>query len=312
MLHLGHANAGAAWRELLTCHRLGRLLIVRGGTLFEALVGMAVEQIACRGDLVFLAHSKADARTIEGCMRDLRALPPLPDLADKIDLGERLWTLDTLMQVDRVGISILSEWDLEAGRFVEHGFSDDVLKGIDWDPGLESVNTWYDRMVAALREEDRNTRNHELTQIESQVLKLKSQFDGELWASPKNASPPSALRGHVVGYWSLSHALASFQKVRVVGDRTAQCYENTIVAFALARYRQDNGKYPDKLDALTPKYLPQVPKDLFSGGALLYKPNADGYLLYSVGVNGKDDGGRTQEEQAGCDDLVVRMPPTMR
>ena len=43
-----------------------------------------------------------------------------------------------------------------------------------------------------------------------------------------------------------------------------------------------------------PKYVAVVPKDIFSGGALHYKPQADGYLLYSVGPNGIDDGGRNQ------------------
>ena len=77
------------------------------------------------------------------------------------------------------------------------------------------------------------------------------------------------------------------------------------------RYRQDNGKYPDKLDALNSEILPQVPKDLFSGG-VLYKPNADGYLLYSVGVNGEDDGGRRKDDKPAGDNIAVRMPPTMR
>ena len=310
MRHLGHANTGAAWQDLLTCHRLGRLLVVRGGTLMEALVGLLVEQTACRGDLAFLAHGKLDARAIEACVRDLRALPPFPNLADKIDLGERLWSLDTFMQIDRLGVSVLSQlWDLEKDRLVEHGFGDDVLKGIDWDPGLESVNMWYDRMVAALREEDRDTRNHELARIQSQVLKLKSQFDGELWAALKKTDTPAALRGQVVGYWSLSLTLTNFQKVRVAADGISQCYEITVVAFALARYQRDNGKYPETLDALVPNYLREVPWDVFTGDPLIYKPTANGYLLYSVGPNGRDDGGRTPEDQADCDDIAVRMPP---
>ena len=39
---------------------------------------------------------------------------------------------------------------------------------------------------------------------------------------------------------------------------------------------------------------PRSPQDIFSGGALHYKPQADGYLLYSVGPNGIDDGGRNE------------------
>ena len=41
---------------------------------------------------------------------------------------------------------------------------------------------------------------------------------------------------------------------------------------------------------------------------LIYKPEANGYLLYSVGANGKDDGGRSFGDDPPGDDLVVRMP----
>jgi hypothetical protein len=37
--------------------------------------------------------------------------------------------------------------------------------------------------------------------------------------------------------------------------------------------------------------LRQIPGDVFSGKPLIYRPNENGYLLYSVGINGKDEGG---------------------
>ena len=41
-----------------------------------------------------------------------------------------------------------------------------------------------------------------------------------------------------------------------------------------------------------------MPLDFFSGKPLIYRASKKGYLLYSVGVNGKDDGGRRQYETA--------------
>ena len=40
----------------------------------------------------------------------------------------------------------------------------------------------------------------------------------------------------------------------------------------------------------------------------IYRPSDNGYLLYSVGVNGKDDGGRTYDDNPPGDDPAVRMP----
>ena len=67
-----------------------------------------------------------------------------------------------------------------------------------------------------------------------------------------------------------------------------------------------------KLADLTPTYLNQVPKDLFTGNDLIYRPDANGFLLYSVGVNGRDDGGRSYTDQPEGDDIVVRIPQPFR
>jgi hypothetical protein len=52
---------------------------------------------------------------------------------------------------------------------------------------------------------------------------------------------------------------------------------------------------PKSLDALAPKYLAKIPDDYFTGKPLPYRPNENGYLLYSFGMNGKDDGGQGRE-----------------
>ena len=80
------------------------------------------------------------------------------------------------------------------------------------------------------------------------------------------------------------------------------------IAFALAAYRRDEGGYPADLDHLAPKYLATVPLDIFSGKALNYRPAEKGYLLYSIGVNGKDEEGRWFEDEPPGDDHRVRMP----
>ena len=55
-----------------------------------------------------------------------------------------------------------------------------------------------------------------------------------------------------------------------------------------------------------------MPQDAFADAPLRYHRQESGYLLYSVGRNGKDDGGRGEGVRAGNaelgDDLVVRTP----
>ena len=64
----------------------------------------------------------------------------------------------------------------------------------------------------------------------------------------------------------------------------------------MASYRADHGTYPAKLADLAPVYVVEVPKDIFDDSDLHYRLEGNGYLLYSVGVNGRDDGAK------GCED----------
>ncbi len=81
---------------------------------------------------------------------------------------------------------------------------------------------------------------------------------------------------------------AVFNKVM----RVETAKQATIAAIALKRYQLKYGNYPTNLDSLVPDFVPTVPLDSVDGRPLRYRLNADGtFLLYSVGENGKDDGG---------------------
>jgi len=65
-----------------------------------------------------------------------------------------------------------------------------------------------------------------------------------------------------------------------------------VTAIAIKRYELRHHQLPATLDDLTPDLLQTVPIDCTDGEPLRYRPNADGtFLLYSVGTDGKDDGG---------------------
>ena len=69
----------------------------------------------------------------------------------------------------------------------------------------------------------------------------------------------------------------------------------TLAAIAVNRYRLRQGRFPDTLAALAPDLLPAESQDPMSGQPLQplrYRPlSAEEFVLYSVGENGKDDGG---------------------
>jgi hypothetical protein len=62
---------------------------------------------------------------------------------------------------------------------------------------------------------------------------------------------------------------------------------------ALRAYKLDKGSYPSRLNQLAPQYIPAVPMDPYSNNQeLLYKSAGSTYILYSIGPDGVDDGGK--------------------
>jgi len=80
--------------------------------------------------------------------------------------------------------------------------------------------------------------------------------------------------------------------VRIVAQlRTAQA------GLAVQRYRLVAGKLPDSLSDLMPTYLEAVPQDPFDGKDLRYKKLETGFVVYSIGEDGNDDGGKEKPRE---------------
>jgi hypothetical protein len=87
---------------------------------------------------------------------------------------------------------------------------------------------------------------------------------------------------------------------RIMDHRPVFMKEATLEAMMLTTkaglackiYRNMNGRYPDHLEALVPSIVDELPVDPFTGKPLVYRFAGDEVLVYSVGSNGRDDGGR--------------------
>lgn len=74
-------------------------------------------------------------------------------------------------------------------------------------------------------------------------------------------------------------------------------------AAAVRAYRLRHGSYPATLSEAG---VADLNRDPFTGGAFVYKPAEQGFLLYSVGEDGVDDGGRRASEyRSGKGDVAL-------
>jgi hypothetical protein len=97
---------------------------------------------------------------------------------------------------------------------------------------------------------------------------------------------------HLIGILSLC-----LNQMEPTLAQTQTAIDEVVVACAIERFRISEGKLPDTLDQLVPRFLKRVPNDfmvipeLKNPPKLKYHQTENGYVLYSVGSNFRDDKG---------------------
>jgi hypothetical protein len=84
---------------------------------------------------------------------------------------------------------------------------------------------------------------------------------------------------------------SAYHKVVQAFQRDQALMRCAIVLLAAERYRLANGHWPKALSDLVPVYLDKVPVDPFDDQSLRLRRLNDGVVIYSVGLDGKDNGG---------------------
>ncbi len=306
MLRAGEGDVDGAWGDMKTCRRLGRH-VASGGTLIEMLVGIAMEVIATNSELVLIDRVPPSSKRSLVWLKELRELPQASSLADSLDLCERMMLLDAFFSVISAGFESIDR-GIGSGNSEPSFWKPYVTRSIDWDPALRSANRMYDRLVATARLGDRAERVAEFRRIVDD-LKLGKSTTANLNPIQRSLMSDSE-RGEAIGNLLLGLLLPALDKMLDAVDRNEQMLRNVQVALALSAYRADHKAYPTRLDALLPTYLDAIPNDIFSRQPLIYRLQNQGYLLYSVGQNGMDDGGQWIDDEPRGDDPRVRMPAT--
>jgi acetyl esterase/lipase len=315
-LRLGNGKLDEAWDDLLACHRLGRLE-GQGPTLVEALVAVALDSIACAGDQAVLQTATLSSKQIAKMRDDLEHLPPMPKMADKIDIAERFVFLDCLRACAREGFEMVISMEADLGRKsntpLHSWLEEKTWESLDWNLIFRMGNSWYDRMVSVSRLPSGSARSAAVGKFDKDVRALDA--DSKDLMSLRTSTLTGSRRQAVsekVGRFLVGLLLPAASAAVKAEDRGTMQFEVTKLGFALAAYHADHGAYPKQLIELSPRYVAKLPGDVFAGGGpLRYEQKGAGYLLYSVGPNGNDDRGRGINDCKGdetWDDISTRVP----
>jgi hypothetical protein len=91
--------------------------------------------------------------------------------------------------------------------------------------------------------------------------------------------------------------MPAFSRIAQIDTRIIAQLRTAQASLAIQRYRLATGKLPDTLAELVPAYLDAVVKDPFDGKDLRYKKLETGFVVYSIGEDGSDDGGKERQRK---------------
>lgn len=124
-----------------------------------------------------------------------------------------------------------------------------------------------------------------LNEMESLLEVIDLPYRESLWRKPQDSETP---RFNVIS----SSLLTMPQSAHQYRDVAVAQIASARIALALDQHKQDSGSYPASLGELSYMKNWKAPLDPFSGKSLIYKRKGSGYILYSVGTDNKDNGGK--------------------
>ena len=302
MLRIGTRQVEKAIQDSLACHRLARLA-GQSPSVLESLVAISVDSFANRLDLSIAEQDGLTAEKSRQFSNALKGLAAMPDIGQKIDLMERFSVLDIIAVLDE-------KQTLKVSAIGQNGFrlADDFdlakeVDRVDLNLVLRRANEWIDRSVQACRQPTVLGRKAACSDFNRS---MKTMGD-ELKAAEAHLN---AMGDDELSHWCADKLVASNYSGTALQitakDRVLEQVDLVQVALALAAYRAEKKSNPAKLADLVPNYIDAIPNDMFSGQELHYARAETGYLLYSVGPNGIDDGGADCESDPNADDIAVR------
>ncbi|MHC4584146.1 MAG: hypothetical protein ACYS3N_06420 [Planctomycetota bacterium] len=278
---LAIARAGSHWQ--------GR------GTLGEQLVGLAIGRIAHNEMFDVLATERFSSDELKRLQHQLSQL--YPQGYPLIDMeGERIAFMDTIQRIFTEGgpggghlipqktgmfdnmyedvVEITEDIPI-GGRFVKNAtLTSMCLLHARRDATIAAARQFYKQadMIAKMSPYARHERD--VGSIEEVIVSMP-RFRFAL----------------------LEHLIPAAERISELLYQGKASHEATMAILVIQRWRLEKDGYPATLDELIEAgYLKELPKDPYSDKPIIYKKTGDNFVLYSIGRNFEDDGGKVFEK----------------
>lgn len=238
--------------------------------------------VAQEGSLISYLIAVADTRMLAFFSGDLFRGQPIGDedllnLIDELDPAPWPGRLAGAVRGERVDF-------IEAGDYVLRGSLKD-LEFLYGEPSfLKNIGAWLIR--PGLKKDFR------------EALPIYDEFEAQAQRPYYESRDFFVSRGRALmerpWYAFFSKAMmANFEAAFMKEALVEATFLASRTGLACRLHKSRTGRYPDNLEALVPGILEEVPIDPFTGKALVYRREGEGFIVYSLGTNEKDDGGRS-------------------
>ncbi len=328
MLHIGQDDYEEASDDVLTIYRFARCIETEGPTLIEGIVVIAMEAIGSHAQIRFIREAQGREALLKRHLLALGKTLPKTSILQRVGLGQRFLVLDKIQQMaahpSREWPEIVWPALMERRKFA--WLKDLGDKPVEWNDSLRKVNRYFDDIIALMRgdlsaeqekclKEDFQQRFSQMSestrpkQIRRRLNQLKKQAPGHQAIGLADLIADALIVSHMRPEWRTVYV--------ALQDRRQLRWNLCQTALALQIYQARRGKYPEKLADLTPGVLPKVPVDPFAKDdqPLRYKSDGKTAVVYSVGADGKDNGGTDLRFTAEADedaDAGYRLGPGTR
>ena len=142
--------------------------------------------------------------------------------------------------------------------------------------------------------------------VESEIEVAKSPY-------PKRLQAAKDVRPDIIRSAKEQKYLVSAQLFPAFGSAVEKDAENVALlraartALAVERFRLANRKLPENLDSIAPSFLEVIPADPFDGKPIRFKKLTKGYVVYSIGKDAKDNGGKEKGDSETDYDLTLMV-----
>lgn len=291
MKRLAMNDSQGALEDLLTVHRLARLLLQQQG-FRDQLTAHHLERETWRSDEALLQAAGNNAEIVRGLMQEMQALPPINDLEEAIRLDGHASFVDLIQQMARG----------EAAAAAKHTPGVDVEKtakalsklGLmlpDWDLALRHGHKLIDDLAATPKYKNAEELSAWYKALDDKFAAISDRMKDE--KSDKlvmQARPGETREAYTIRFseWVVSMSLPSMVHMRKIQLHNTLARQLMITGCALELYHQDHGAYPETLAALVPAYIAETPLDWY-GKPVEYSQTPGGYLMVKYGFKPESD-----------------------